>query len=296
MQARPQEVHPPSVLCPVCGGDGGAELWQEGEWELRRCTDCDLVFVANPPEEEHLAALYSSEAGFHAELAGGDPAFTAEADRHAADYLRQMDEVQPPARLLDVGCATGSFMAAAESMGWKAHGVELNDDTAKIARDRGLDVTTGTLDRLPADVGGFDAVTMWDVIEHVPDPVGLLRDAHDRLTPGGWLWLATPNVDGAFPRASLKVAHRVGRWPHPEPPYHLSQFSERTIRHALGMAGFHDVMVKHRRIPLGYTFGSPKRVLTDPKRLAYTTVFAPVALVGPWIGKGDTLILAARRT
>jgi SAM-dependent methyltransferase len=174
--------------------------------------------------------------------------------------------------------------------------VELNADTAAIARARGLEVTTGTLDRLPEEVRDFDAVTMWDVIEHVPDPVGLLRDTHARLTAGGWLWLATPNVDGIFPNASLKVADRVGRWPHPEPPYHLSQFSERTIRHALGLAGFHDVVVHHRRIPLSYTFGSPRKVLTEPKRLAYTAVFAPMALAGPWISRGDTLILAARRS
>jgi 2-polyprenyl-3-methyl-5-hydroxy-6-metoxy-1,4-benzoquinol methylase len=187
-------------------------------------------------------------------------------------------------------------MAAAETAGWKVHGVELNDDTAAIARARGLEVTTGTLDSLPEVWGDFDAVTMWDVIEHVPDPVGLLREVYDRLAVGGWLWLATPNVDGAFPRASLKVAHRVGRWPHPEPPYHLSQFSERTIRHALGRAGFHDVVVQHRRIPLGYTFGTSRKVLAEPKRFAYAAVFAPMALVGPWIGRGDTLILAARRS
>lgn len=290
------QAQPSTATCPVCGVDGALELWREDEWDLRRCAGCDLVFVANPPDEDRLAALYSLEAGFHKELAADDPTFTARAERHAADYLHQMEAIQPTGRLLDVGCATGVFMAAAQDAGWTAHGVELNADTAAIARARGLEVTVGTLDSLPDELRDFDAVTMWDVIEHVPDPVGLLRDSHDRLTAGGWLWLATPNVDGAFPRASLKVADRVGRWPHPEPPYHLSQFSERTIRHALGLAGFHDVMVHHRRIPLSYTFGSPRKVLTEPSRLAYTAVFAPLALVGPWIGQGDTLILAARRS
>jgi 2-polyprenyl-3-methyl-5-hydroxy-6-metoxy-1,4-benzoquinol methylase len=285
-----------TATCPVCGADGAHELWQEGDWDLRRCADCDLVFVANPPDEERLAALYSLEAGFHSELVAEDPASTDHAERNARHQLHLIEAVQAPGRLLDVGCATGVFLAAAEAGGWKVHGVELNADTAAIARDRGLEVTTGTLDALPDELSGFDAVTMWDVIEHVPDPVGLLRDAHERLAPGGRLWLATPNVDGAFPRASLKVADRVGRWPHPEPPYHLSQFSERTIRHALGRAGFHDVVVHHRRIPLSYSFGSPRKVLSEPKRLAYTAVFAPLALVGPWIGQGDTMILSARRS
>jgi SAM-dependent methyltransferase len=281
------------IDCPLCGAGGADTVWREGDYDLVRCGTCDLLYVGNPPGEEELARLYSFDSGFHTQLADGSDEDSSATDANAQHHLDAIARVQDPGRLLDVGCATGRFLAAAAARGWEAEGVELNDDTAAIAREAGLEVTTGTLESLSPDQP-FDAITMWDVVEHVPDPLGLLRAAHGLLAPGGRLWLATPNVDGLFPRASLLVAPRVGRWPHPEPPYHLSQFSEQTLRRALGRAGFHDVGVTHERIPLGYTFGSREVLLREPKRLAYTAVFAPLAIAGPRLRRGDTMVVSAR--
>jgi 2-polyprenyl-3-methyl-5-hydroxy-6-metoxy-1,4-benzoquinol methylase len=290
--------------CSVCGASDAELIWQESGWDLVRCRTCDLVYVANPPDDEGVAALYTDDEGFHAGLTHGDEESAQIARCTAEEHLAEMAEAgggpRPGAdRLLDVGCAAGHFVAAANAAGWRARGVELNDATAAVARSRGLDAFTGTLgDLIEAegdDVrGAFDAVTLWDVVEHVPDPVGLLRQAREVLAPGGTLWVATPNVDGLFPKASLRVAPKVGRWPHPEPPLHLSQFSERTIRNALARAGFPDVVVQHGRIPLSYTFGAPRTVLREPLRLAYTAVFAPMVAVGPILRRGDTLVLQAR--
>ncbi len=284
-----------AINCPLCGAHGANKLWQEGDYELVRCDRCDLVYVGNPPDEEQIARLYSFDGGFHTQLADDSDTSSSASMDNAAHRLDVMALAQRPARLLDVGCATGRFLDAARSRDWDVEGVELNDDTAAIARERGLVVTTGDLGALEPEEP-FDAITMWDVVEHVPDPVGLLRAAHDLLHPRGILWLATPNVDGLFPKASLAAAPLVGRWPHPEPPYHLSQFSERTVRDALTRSGFDRVVVQHERIPMNYTFGSVGTVLKDPKRLAYTAVFAPLALAGPSLNRGDTLLVAAQRS
>lgn len=283
------------INCPLCATGEAQSVWQEGEYDLVRCTNCDLLYVGNPPDEAQLAQLYSFESGFHTQLADDSDNQSSATDANAQHHLDVIEQTQRPGRLLDVGCATGRFMSVAQNRGWDVEGVELNDDTASIAREDGLNVTTGTLESLDS-AQQFDAITMWDVVEHVPDPLGLLRAAHRLVAPGGRLWLATPNVDGLFPKASLKVAPKVGRWPHPEPPYHLTQFSERTLRHALGRAGFHDVVVNHERIPIGYTFGSTAVVFKDPKRLAYTAVFAPLALLGPSLHRGDTMIVGAQPT
>lgn len=204
-----------------------------------------------------------------------------------------MDRVQRPGKLLDVGCATGIFMRHAKEHGWMVRGVEPNADTARIATEEGLNVTHGTLTDLESDEL-FDAITLWDVLEHVPNPLEVLREARQLLAPGGYLWVATPNVDGLFPSVSLKVADRVGRWPHPDLPHHICQFSESTLRQALARAGFHRVDVTHERIPLGYTFGSTRQLLTEPKRLAYTAVFAPIAMLGPAMSSGDSIVVCAQ--
>lgn len=285
------------IPCPICSSTEAADLWREGEWRLVRCTSCDLVYVGNPPDEDELQRLYSFEEGFHTQLADDDSCSTVDVDAMAAEHLRLMTLHRAPGSLLDVGCATGRFMMLAEDLGWTTTGVELNDDTAGIARKQGLDVVTGTLDDLAGALGaddrGFDAVCMWDLIEHVPDPVGLLRTARTLLTPGGRLWIATPNIDGLFPQASLRAAGAVGRWPHVEPPYHLCQFSEGTLTEALRRAGYRHPAVLHRSIPLQYTFGTPSMLLGDPRRLAYTAALAPLAYIGPAVRRGDTLIAAA---
>ena len=281
------------IDCPLCGDGRSEQVWQEGGYDLVRCRNCDLLFVANPPDEEELARLYSFEGGFHTQLADGSDQSSSAADANALHHLDLMAEVQKPGRLLDVGCATGRFMRHACSRGWTAMGVEPNNDTAAIARADGLDVVTGTLAEVDSSER-FDAVTMWDVVEHVPDPLEVLEQARSVLAPAGYLWLATPNVDGLFPVASLRVANRVGRWPHPEPPYHLCQFSETTLREALRRTGFTHVDIRQERIPLGYTFGSREQLLSEPKRLAYTALFAPLAVAGPALGRGDTMVVHAR--
>ena len=275
--------------CLVCGSVRTDHMWTEGEWVLLQCAACDLVFVGNPPDAERLADLYSFEAGFHDELTGASA--TAAADRVAARHLGRV-AAEAPGRLLDVGCASGRFLLAARSSGWEVSGVDLNDDTADLARQHELDVKTGTIDDLDPETR-FDVITMWDVVEHVLDPVALLSSANRLLAPGGRLFITTPNVDGLFPRASYLVASKVGRWPHPEPPYHLSQFSDRTLRTALMLAGMQATDVRHGRIPISYTFGRPAVLARDPRRLAYTAVFAPLALGGPLLGRGDEILVTA---
>src|SRR5690349_22293158 len=134
---------------------------------------------------------------------------------------------QRSGRLLDVGCSAGFFLKVARDRGFDVHGLEIPADTAALARERyDVDVQVGTLDDAHFEPGSFDVVTMWDVIEHVRDPVGAMSTVARLLKPGGIAALMTPNVEGLFPRLSYRVADRVGFWPHPEPPAHLFQFGK----------------------------------------------------------------------
>jgi 2-polyprenyl-3-methyl-5-hydroxy-6-metoxy-1,4-benzoquinol methylase len=239
--------------------------------------------------------MYSFEGGYHAELVE-DPVSTDFHRREAALNLAVLQRHARPGRVLDVGCSTGLFVAAAHRAGWQASGVEYSPDSSRIAREvYGLDVTTGALDPQMFAPKTFDVVTFWDVIEHVPDPVATLRVAADMLVPGGLMVLKTPNVDGLYPAWSLKLAHRLGFWGHPEPPGHLFQFSTATLSSLAAKAGLEVETVHHQRIPISYSFGTPAQWLRSVKWAVYCAVFVPLAWIGPWLGRGDDIVLVARR-
>lgn len=103
-------------------------------------------------------------------------------------------------RILDLGCARGDFLAFAAERGFAVTGVDLNPALADAARARGFAVVTGDLRAVASEVGrGFDAVTLWDVIEHVDDPVAVLAACRDVVRPGGWS-SSTPATPGSRSR------------------------------------------------------------------------------------------------
>ncbi len=284
-----------SAPCALCGATGAEPLFVKHGYRLVRCRGCGLVSVANPPSAAELRRIYTFESGYHAHVLE-NARESRQLERRAEGQIELIARFRQPGRLLDVGCSFGFFMDRARRRGWATVGVEPNDDTAEIARRRlGLDVRSGLVEESDLEAGSFDCVTLWDVIEHVPDPVAVLATVRGLLAAGGLVAITTPDVGGLFPQASLKAAGLVGAWPHPEPPHHLFQFSERTLGRLLRRAGLEPVWTRHERIPLAYSFGSPRQVLADPRRLAYALAFAPLALLGPAVGRGDALkVLAAR--
>lgn len=281
--------------CNLCGGAGFEALLNKDGFDLVRCRGCELVFVANPPDAEGLARLYSFDSGYHASLEV-DAATTAFHVREAALNLKLLKRHARTGRLLDIGCSTGQFLAEARESGWPGQGLEYSPDSSKVARElRGLDVKTGALTGSTFEPNSFDVITLWDVIEHLPDPMGTLRHIAKILAPGGLLVLKTPNVDGLYPRLSLRLAGLLGFWGHAEPPGHLYQFSARTLERMGRQAGLETVALHHQRIPISYSFGSFKQWFRSAKWAAYCAAFAPLAWLGPLIGRGDDIALVLRR-
>lgn len=284
-----------SLSCNLCHGQESQPLFSKAGFELVRCRACELVYVANPPTQERLARMYSFEGGYQRELVE-DPISTAFHRREAQRNLALLQKHVKPGLLLDVGCSTGLFLAEAKAAGWTVRGVEYSPDSSRVAREvYGLDVITGALEAADLPPASFDVITFWDVIEHVPDPLSTLSAAVRLLKPGGTMVLKTPNVDGLYPQASLKVAPKVGFWGHPEPPGHLFQFSGDTLSRLAKQAGLEPGTLVHQRIPVTYSFGQPRQWLRSAKWAVYCAAFIPLAWVGPWLGRGDDITLFARR-
>lgn len=284
-----------ALRCNACEGTRHEELFVKEGWQLVRCATCRLVFVANPPTDEQRAHIYSFASGYHEEL-GDDAASIAFHLREAQRNLETLSRYRrAPGRLLDIGCSSGLFLNAARTAGWQVRGLEYSADSAQMARvNFGLDVVTGELVPGAFAAESFDVVTLWDVLEHVPDPKLVLQRIRPLLAPGGLLVVKTPNVDGLYPRISYRFARAVGFWGHPEPPGHLFQFSIDTLSGLVRSIGYSVVGSRVSRIPLTYSFGNAKAWFRSAKWFAYCAAFAPMSLAGPWIGQGDDFTLFCR--
>ncbi|MFC3096484.1 class I SAM-dependent methyltransferase [Alteraurantiacibacter palmitatis] len=293
-------IAPPSdVPCNLCGARDARHLFTKAGYRLVKCQSCDLAFIANPPDAEAITALYTAKASYHDDLL--DPAsasfarMRAIALQHIAMLARSTGAAKG-LRLLDIGCSNGLFLDEARKAGYDAHGAELSPETSAFARTHfGLPVHSGDWRDAGYADGSFDVVTLFDVIEHLTDPMTELREVRRLLKPGGLLLQSTPDIDGLFPRLSYKVAKAIDYWPHPEPPWHLFQFSTRTLSAMTQKAGYAVARADRTMIGLDYTFGTLDSWKVSPKLVPYALAFAPVAALGKWLGQGDWLYLAARK-
>jgi len=146
--------------------------------------------------------------------------------------------------LLDIGCGPGLFLGLAQQAGFDVTGVELNQALAEQARRRtGAEVLVGELEALNFEDRRFDVITLLDLIEHVADPIGILKRCHDLLKPGGHVVLYTPNHKSLIVRiAEMLFRSSRGRIAAPVREIfdgvHVVFFDVKSLKHALGKAGF----------------------------------------------------------
>lgn len=147
-------------------------------------------------------------------------------------WVGKLPAPRPGGRLLDVGCGNGAWLTQMRRLGWGVQGVEPDEKAAAIGRSRGVPIIVATADALPAFEAPFDAISLNHVIEHVHDPVAVLRSMRAHIRPGGVLRIATPNLEG-FGHA------RYGpHWRGLEAPRHLVLFTGDTLSRCLEQAGF----------------------------------------------------------
>ncbi len=141
---------------------------------------------------------------------------------------RQLDDA---GSLLDIGCGNGAYLQLARAAGWKVAGTDPDPVARERGAEKGLTVLESTEDWLQRP-DRFDFITLSHVIEHVHDPVALLRQAFALLRPGGQIYLQTPNIDA--------YGHRFygSDWRGLEPPRHLIIFNRNSLHDALERAGF----------------------------------------------------------
>ncbi|MFL5865566.1 MAG: class I SAM-dependent methyltransferase [Thermoleophilaceae bacterium] len=261
--------------CIVCDGEGPfALLFQQGPYRMVRCPRCRLVFQDPQPGDDVLAGSYYHDAEFTKALLGPLREITLARAREKLPLLRRVGALRPGMRMLDVGCSSGAWLEVGAAEGLRGTGVEIGEATSQAARQRGLEVLTGTLaDVAPAlSERRFDLITFWDVLEHLPDPRRELRLAADLLAPNGLVAATFPNVEGLYPRLTYRLfARRAGVWEYPELPVHLYDFSPATASRLLDNEGYDTAAVVTFATPFEFyreTTLSPERLGPGRRSLA----------------------------
>jgi SAM-dependent methyltransferase len=221
--------------CPACGGalEGRLESW------LLRCPACGLWRSTLGSEDR----LQESQALDESRRVSGLASLRDENYRRTLDALRRLGSLEGK-RLLDVGCAYGWFLKAAQEAGMVAAGVEPDPEIAAAAAREGLPVWTGYFPDAVPPGETFDVIVFNDVLEHIHDLDGVLASCHRLLRPGGLLVVSAPDSRGALFRASGVLA-RLGRrglldrlWQKGYPSPHLSYFNRGNLARLMGRHGF----------------------------------------------------------
>jgi SAM-dependent methyltransferase len=251
---RGQRSSPLRSVCGVCGGHGHAWLEKRGR-RLVRCQACGFAWV---PEgllftrrdlsiyEDDELDLYAQDRDYYRDPGAVDAA------HDKVDWVARY--VARGGRLLDVGANVGTFVAQAKDR-WDAIGLEPSAAAVTWGRAHlGAPLEVGSIvDEVPAYVGRFDAVTLFDVVEHLDDPAAALRQCRRYLAPGGRLFITTPDIGS--PGARL-----LGRgWYYLDLDQHISMFSAATLTTLLRREGF--------RVLARRTFGRRYRFSYIERRL-----------------------------
>lgn len=224
--------------CNLCGETRWQTLEEVDGIRIVRCR-CGLVFLWPQPPASSLKQAYD-EAYYRP--------WEDQSRLRDIIWRKRMDRVNalaPPGRLLDVGCGTGTFLRQAKLQGWEVAGTELSRAGANAARSQELRVHEGEIWEADFPEASFDLVTCWHVIEHVADPRRVLEEMYRLLHPGGWIVLATPNLEDRIFRAAYLLAR--GRRPRLYEPgereVHLYFFSAATLGRLTSSVGFTDISI-----------------------------------------------------
>jgi 2-polyprenyl-3-methyl-5-hydroxy-6-metoxy-1,4-benzoquinol methylase len=230
---------PGQARCRLCGVPLPEPFLKiDEEFSLARCESCGLVETVPPVPPSEIGRYYppnyygEGNRRFNALFEALIPWFR---DRRGKAIERFLSR----GKILDVGCGRGILPALMRDRGWDAHGLEFSETAAQHARQLGIPVFVGSFLESPYDDKSFDAIVLWHVLEHVPDPLATLERARQVLRPGGLLVIAVPNFE------SLQARFSGRHWFHLDVPRHYHHFGLSILNRTLKSAGFSILDVSH---------------------------------------------------
>jgi predicted TPR repeat methyltransferase len=238
--------------CLACGDVLHSYFCTKKGHDLYRCSSCEMLSLHPVPNQT--GEIYEQDYFDGSEKGYGYVNYDEDKEPMREVFKDYLDRIEGYTKrkgiLLDVGAATGFFMHIAQGLGWKVKGVEISKYAMMLAQKKGLDVIHGTMANVDVNMPLFDVITMWDVLEHMPDPITDLKRAREMLQNDGLLVLNTPDSGSLYAKLLGK------RWHLIVPPEHIHYFNNESISKVLDACGFETISITRigKKFTLEYIF------------------------------------------
>ncbi len=241
------------MSCPTCQASEVHLYFTKQEkgkdHAIVQCDACNLLYLDPMPTTAELNAYYNNPAYFDGDESGYGSDYLqqrASIDRDSHRRLKRIEAISPPSpeqqrHILDIGCAAGFFLDVAKQKDWQVSGIELSLDMATRASALlGVPIQSA-FDASNYALASFDAITLWEVIEHLPHPLDMLQQIRPLLKPNGVIAMSTPNT------GHWQAQHQPDWWSEFKPPAHVIYFTQATLKDTLQRAGFQRVAFEKTR-------------------------------------------------
>jgi 2-polyprenyl-3-methyl-5-hydroxy-6-metoxy-1,4-benzoquinol methylase len=218
------------MACNLCKNKQHKIIFTKNKYDIHKCQVCGFVFVHPLPELHILEKYYktSYEKGAYKLYADAEDIRLKINEWRFAEIAPYLNN----GNILDVGCGVGYFLNVASKNNLSTYGTEFSEQAVKKAKENHKNIYKGSLEEANFPDSFFDNVTIFDVIEHVMDPTGTMKEIGRIIKKGGILSLTTPD----FSSWHAKVFGK--QWGLIIPPEHISYFSRITMKKILENNGF----------------------------------------------------------
>ncbi|MFH1772352.1 MAG: class I SAM-dependent methyltransferase [Candidatus Omnitrophota bacterium] len=194
-------------------------------YRIVRCLKCGVVFMNPRPDSESNINLYQ-EGYYHF-----DPCVDKDHIKQAVFHQNLIAKHISRGTILDIGCDKGFFLELCKQAGMDVHGIDVSKQACDFSRKKSLNVRCARAEQTGFDNSYFDAVTLWQTIEHVRVPAAVLNEINRILKPGGLIFIETPNINSIFYKFYRRFWLGFNH-------FHMFYFSPKTIIDFLEPAGF----------------------------------------------------------
>lgn len=195
-----------NLHCNLCGSSKFAVIFNRNQTQILKCLKCGLVFRSPIPDFTKIQEFYNKKGLIENKYFAGLKKNYNLQNPAVKLYLKELEKLKNitgPGRALDIGCAYGVFLDLAKKYGWDPHGVEISQKSSVYARKHfKIPVFSGKVEQAKFRTGSFELVTMWDLIEHLQDPLATLKEVKRILKKDGYVLILTINIDSLIGKLS----------------------------------------------------------------------------------------------